>query len=157
MDVAIYRPDLPTRGVAPLPQDRPGCPKWIPADARRKVDTTWKRAHDSGLLAMPAPGADEIRHRFCTSHQLRVNMMPVHTLRRLMALGAMALLIGAGLCVFDLHDDDGSGLDLCLSALALVTGPLALLVVAAGARFAPARVARHSLTFFDPVAPPPRI
>jgi hypothetical protein len=84
-------------------------------------------------------------------------MMPANTLRRLLAIGAMALIIGAGLCVFDLHDDGGSGLDLCLSALALVSGPLALLVVSAGARFAPARVARHSLTSFDPVAPPPRV
>lgn len=83
--------------------------------------------------------------------------MPTHTLRRLLAIGTMALIIGAGLCVFDLHDDDGSGLDLCSSALALVSGPLVLLVRAAEPRFAPARVAPHSLTSFEPLAPPPRV
>jgi hypothetical protein len=81
----------------------------------------------------------------------------MHGLRRLLAIGAMALIIGAGLCAFDLHGDDGTGLDLCWSVLALVSGPLALLVVASGARFAPARVAPHRLTSFAPLAPPPRV
>lgn len=83
--------------------------------------------------------------------------MPPHTLRRLLAIGAMALILGAGLCVFDVDHGDSTALDLCLSALALVSGPLALLVVAAGTRFAPARVTPRSLTSFDPVAPPPRV
>lgn len=81
--------------------------------------------------------------------------MSVHVVGRLMAIGAITLLIGAGLCVFDFHDDDG--LDLCLSVLAVASGPLPLLVLVSGARFASARVTRHSLTFSEPLAPPPRV
>lgn len=83
--------------------------------------------------------------------------MPAHTVRRLMAIGAMVLLLGAGLCLIDSHRDDGTGVDLCFSMLALVSAPLPLLLGASGLRVAPARGVRGSSAFFEPLAPPPRV
>ena len=74
-----------------------------------------------------------------------------------MAIGAMVLLLGAGLCLFDVHHDDGSALDLCFSMLALVSAPLPLLLGASGLRVAPARGVRSHSAFFEPLAPPPRV
>lgn len=74
-----------------------------------------------------------------------------------MAVGAMALLLGAGLCLVGFYHDDGAGLDLCSSTLALASAPIPLLLGASGFRVVPARGVRRSSGFFEPLAPPPRI
>ena len=73
-----------------------------------------------------------------------------------MAIGAMVLLLGAGLCLFDSHHDAGTGIDLCFAMLALIGTPLPLLLGASGLRVEPARGVRCSSAFFEPLAPPPR-
>ena len=73
---------------------------------------------------------------------------------RLLALVAVALLMGASLCAFDA--DDGTGLDLCGVALL----PVGVLVLGAPqplvGRLAPVQPPSHPATSLEHPVPPPR-
>ncbi len=80
--------------------------------------------------------------------------MPMGTLGRVMVLALVAVIAGAGLCLFDV--DDTAGMDLCTSAFATTIGPLLAMPLAPSGRFLPGLAPAYHLYPPAPPAPPPR-
>ncbi len=70
---------------------------------------------------------------------------------------AIALIAGAGLCLFDFHKAQTAGVDLCLVPLVAASGTVLPLLLASTDRLVPVRVWAGALTPIDPGAPPPKL
>jgi hypothetical protein len=79
--------------------------------------------------------------------------MPAGTLPRLIALAAIVLIVGAGLCLFD--GDQSAGGDLCL-LLVVTTGLLPAFPLAPTGHLLPALVKSYRRYSPDLPAPPPK-
>jgi hypothetical protein len=79
--------------------------------------------------------------------------MRTTTLLRLVALGAVVLVIGVALCAFD---DDGSNDDLCRVSLATAGGTLMVWSFAVIGRPVPGIPETYRLLLADLPSPPPR-
>jgi len=80
-------------------------------------------------------------------------MVHARIIRRLMVLAAIALIVGAGFCLFD---SDQAAADVCLVVATTVAAPPLPVLLASIDRPVPARVTHNDLASFDPLAPPPR-
>ncbi|MBI2074193.1 MAG: hypothetical protein HYT81_14360 [Gemmatimonadetes bacterium] len=80
--------------------------------------------------------------------------MRLGTFGRVLALAAIAVLAGVGLCLFD-TDDTASG-DLCLSSFATTSGLLLAIPLALTGRFLPGFAAVYYCYPPDLPAPPPK-
>jgi hypothetical protein len=75
---------------------------------------------------------------------------------RLIAFLAIALIVGAGLCVFDPPGDRCGVIDLCLLFVLPVSLVILSVVLRPMERLAPASAGLCLFTPRDPLAPPPR-
>ena len=80
--------------------------------------------------------------------------MPAGTFRRLIALAAMVLIAGAGLCLFD--GDQSAGGDLCLFLVATTMGLLLAFPLAPTGHLLPAVAKSYRRYPPDLPAPPPK-
>jgi len=80
--------------------------------------------------------------------------MPAGTLPRLIALAAMVLIAGAGLCLFD--GDQSVGGDLCLFLVGTTMGLLPAFPLALTGHLLPALVKSYRRYPSDLPAPPPK-
>ena len=80
--------------------------------------------------------------------------MPAGILNRVMTMALIALILGAGLCLFD--GDDGTAGDLCISLLTPAIGLLLAFPLAPTGRLLPARVQAYHPYLPDLPAPPPK-
>jgi hypothetical protein len=77
-------------------------------------------------------------------------------LRGLLALVAIALIVGGGLCLFDPDEGQASGTDLCSSVVAIAALPLLPILTTSVIRRVPTRVTVCYVTSLEPTAPPPK-
>lgn len=80
-------------------------------------------------------------------------MMDGQVVRVLMILGTIALIVGAGFCLFD---SDQAAADVCLVVATTVAAPPLPVLLASIDRPVPARGTNNDLASFDPLAPPPK-
>ena len=85
-----------------------------------------------------------------------MKMMRGDMLRLLIGLAAIALVLAAGLCLFDPDEAHAAGVDLCVSVAVVAGIPLLPIFLASAGRLAPARVSTVRLTSRAPLAPPPK-
>lgn len=81
--------------------------------------------------------------------------MEASSRHRLIVLAAVALIVGAGLCIFDASHGTTVGTDLCLSLLVTAAIPL-LVPLSPRARLVPVRAASHYFASLELIVPPPR-
>ncbi len=80
--------------------------------------------------------------------------MPVRTIRKVIALALVAVLVGAGLCLFD--TDQAADGDLCTSCIWTASGPVPASPLIATGRIVPGCASAYYLYPPDPPAPPPK-
>lgn len=73
----------------------------------------------------------------------------------LVVLAAVALIVGVGLCIFDVSHGTSVGTDLCLSLLVTVAIPF-LVPLSPTARLVPVCAASHYFASRELIVPPPR-